>query len=279
MSRNSISSEGSSSILTHLNDVGQYKLLTKEEEFELARKVVSGDSEARMLFINSNLRLVVSIAKKYTNRGLDLADVIQEGYIGLLTAVDKFNPEKGFKFSTYATWWIRQSIFIGIEYKSSSIRQTKGTAHHMNIFRDWRAHLYSQLQREATPDEIASKSGMSLVQIKTLMLRERSLNTLPIDYYTYSESMMDKNDSFLEVEEDDYRHFIKNILSIAISEMDEKTKALLIDRFGLDGSNPLTLKELSHKHDISTKKIKTILDRAIANILEHFKRANISNVQ
>src|SRR5438874_6381609 len=149
-----------------LNEVGRYPLLTAEQEVELAKRIERGDAEAKELMINSNLRLVVSIAKKYRGHGLSLLDLIQEGIIGLIRAVEKFDYRKGFKFSTYATWWIRQAVQRGVANKSRTIRIPVHIVEREQKIARAERELIATLERAPTDAEIADKAKLPVKQVR-----------------------------------------------------------------------------------------------------------------
>ena len=158
----------------YLNDIGHNALLTPDQERELARRVVLGDFEARQKMIEHNLRLVVNIAKHYINRGMALLDLIEEGNIGLMHALEKFDPERGFRFSTYATWWIRQSIERAIMNQSRTIRLPVHVIKELNVYLRAQRHLEAQMGREPTAEDVAHLLGKSVDDVRRILnLNER----------------------------------------------------------------------------------------------------------
>src|SRR5207247_9875743 len=160
-----------------LNEAGRFKLLTAEEEVELAKRVERGDIEAKNLMINSNLRLVVSIAKRYQGHGLSLLDLIQEGIIGLIRAVEKFDWRKGFKFSTYATWWIRQAVQRGVANKARTIRMPVHSVDRERKISKAERELHVKLGRAQSLEEIAKEAKLPLKQVHELQDAARAMTS------------------------------------------------------------------------------------------------------
>src|SRR5918992_767389 len=161
-----------------LNEVGRYKLLTAEEEVDLAKRIERGDQEAKDLMINSNLRLVVSIAKKYQGHGLTLLDLIQEGIIGLIRAVEKFDHRKGFKFSTYATWWIRQAVQRGVANKSRTIRIPVHIVERETKISRAERELIAELERAPTDEEISTRAKRPIKRVREVRSGARAVTSL-----------------------------------------------------------------------------------------------------
>lgn len=181
----------------YLNDIGHNALLTPDEERELARRVVAGDFEARQKMIEHNLRLVVNIAKHYINRGMALLDLIEEGNIGLMHALEKFDPERGFRFSTYATWWIRQSVERAIMNQSRTIRLPVHVIKELNVYLRAQRHLEAQLGHEPSIEDVAHLVGKPVEEVRRVMgLNERMASLdAPLDIdpmLTIGESIPDE---------------------------------------------------------------------------------------
>ena len=179
-----------SNLSIYLNEIGQKPLLSVEEEKELAYRIMQGDNKSKALLIESNLRLVVVIAKKYTGMGLSLLDLIQEGNIGLMAAADKFDVQKGYKFSTYATWWIKQSIFKAIKSKGRNIKMPDHMHEKLAAYRKTVINLEDKLSREPTINEIAKEMNLSISEVYKLNLYQN--DTISINFLIGDE----KSDEF-----------------------------------------------------------------------------------
>ena len=235
----------------YLGEIGFSPLLTAEEEVLYARRALRGDEAARKRMIESNLRLVVKISRRYSNRGLALLDLIEEGNLGLIRAVEKFDPERGFRFSTYATWWIRQTIERALMNQTRTIRLPIHVVKELNIYLRTARELSQKLDHEPTAEEIATQLDKPVDDVsKMLRLNERisSVDT-PIGgdgEKALLDIIPDVNNSDPEVstQDDD----IKSSLIHWLDELNPKQKEVLARRFGLLGYEPSTLEELSLIH-------------------------------
>ncbi|MHB1062786.1 MAG: RNA polymerase sigma factor RpoS, partial [Thiobacillus sp.] len=232
----------------YLNEIGQAPLLTAAEEVALARRVVEGDFEARQTMIERNLRLVVNIAKHYANRGLTLLDLVEEGNLGLIHALEKFDPERGFRFSTYATWWIRQNIERAIMNQSRTIRLPVHIIKELNIYLRARRHLETHGVADASSDDIAALTGHTVEDVRRIMqLNERvaSLDA-PLDVdptLSLGEAIADDNahlpDEMLQLEE------IEHHVHEWLAQLNDKQRWVIERRFGLNGCAACTLEDLA----------------------------------
>src|SRR3954452_20250597 len=249
-------------IKIYLREIGQIPLLTPDQEIELAAKIKKGDREARALMIRSNLRLVVKIAHDYANLGLPLLDLISEGNIGLMKAVERFDPAKGGKLSTYAAWWIKQSIKRALANQSKTIRLPVHLVDKISKMRRTAMALTEQLGREPTDEELAAELQIptsKVADLKSVSVRPASLDA-PIgeegDSATFGEIVGDDNavSPFEGLRE-------KNLsadLSAMVNSLDKREAEIIKLRFGLDGRDELTLEEVGKKFHVTRERIRQL---------------------
>ena len=252
-----------------LNEAGRYPLLTAEQEVELSKRIERGDMEAKELMINSNLRLVVSIAKKYQGHGLSLLDLIQEGIIGLIRAVEKFDWRKGFKFSTYATWWIRQAVQRGVANKSRTIRiPVHIVERETKIARAERA-LTAKLGRQPTEPEVAKAAKLPLKQVREVRQAARAVTSL--DKPVGSDSEATFGDLFAgesgEVEEEVTVSLTEEALRIAVESLPDRERLVVKLRYGLDGDeDPKSLEEIGRRLGLTRERVRQIEANALERL-------------
>src|SRR5438876_7377326 len=220
-----------------LNEAGRYKLLTADEEVTLAKRIERGDKAAKDLMVNSNLRLVVSIAKKYQGHGLSLLDLIQEGIIGLIRAVEKFDWRRGFKFSTYATWWIRQAVQRGVANKSRTIRVPVHIVEREQKIARAERELVATLERPPTDEEVAKKAGLPIAQVREVKRAARAVTSLdrPVgddDSASYGDLFAAEQPA---VDEELDVSLRQEALHRALAQLPEREREVLKLRYGLDG--------------------------------------------
>jgi len=259
----------------YLREIGKVPLLTKEEEVELAKRIEKGDKRAKEKLIVSNLRLVVSIAKKYLNRGLSFLDLIQEGNTGLMRAVEKFDWRRGYKFSTYATWWIRQAITRAIADQARTIRIPVHMIETINKFRKVRRELSQKLGREATPEEVAKKMGISkekAEQIIRISQKTTSLET-PVgkEEDTRLKEFIPDEEMKSPMEAASFE-LLKHQISEVLKSLSPRERRILELRFGLVDHRPRTLEEVGREFGITRERIRQIEAKALRK-LRHPSRA------
>lgn len=253
----------------YLSEIGFSPLLTKEEEVTLARKILKGDVEARNRMIESNLRLVVKIARRYINRGLDFSDLIEEGNLGLMHAVEKFDPEMGFRFSTYATWWIRQTIERAIMNQGRTIRLPVYILKEVNAYFQAFRQLALELKRDPMPEEVAKKLNKSLEDINWLMSVVNDVTSLDTLLFEGEESTMVENvttenneDPLVLIGDEN----IEGILENSLHELDIKQQAVLVRRFGLHGHQKRTLDEVAEDLGLTREKVRQLQITALRKL-------------
>jgi len=257
------------SVKMYLKEIGKIELLNAEQERDIAQRMADGDEEAKETLINSNLRLVVSIAKKYMNRGLSLLDLIQEGNIGLIKAVDKFDYTKGFKFSTYATWWIRQAITRAIADQARTIRIPVHMVETINKLTRVQRQLVQDLGREPTTEELAKEMGMEPAKIREI--QKISQDPISIDKPVGEEEdshLVDfiSNDELAAPEEEVARILLKEDLIKALNSLTERERKVIELRFGLKDGIPMTLEQVGKKLGVTRERIRQIEAKAIRKL-------------
>ncbi len=266
-----IASATTDSLQLFLNDAGRYPLLTAAQEVELAKRIEAGDKHAKDLLVNSNLRLVVSIAKRYQGHGLTLLDLIQEGIIGLMRAAEKFDWRKGFKFSTYATWWIRQAVQRGVATKARTIRIPVHVVEREQRISRAERELIATLERPPTDQELAEKAKLPLKQVRAVRSAARSVTSLdrPVgmdDSASFGElfpSIDPQPDEQVEVE------LTEKALHAAVAELSEREQQILRLRYGLGGqSEPKSLEEIGRIMGVTRERVRQLEAEALRRLAE-----------
>ncbi len=261
--------DSDSGIKIYLREIGQIPLLTPAQEVDLAAKIKKGDNQARSLMIRSNLRLVVKIAHDYGNLGLPLLDLISEGNIGLMKAVERFDPAKGGKLSTYAAWWIKQSIKRALANQSKTIRLPVHLVDKISKMRRVAMQMSEELGREPTDQELADEVGLAagkISQLKTVSIRPASLDA-PIsedDSTEFGEIVgdMESQNPYEQLRDQDLRDEIGSLLEV----LDEREKKIIYSRFGLDGGKAKTLEEVGRKFGVTRERIRQLQNIALSKL-------------
>jgi RNA polymerase primary sigma factor len=261
--------EGENGIKIYLREIGQISLLTPKDEIRLAARIKRGDKEARAEMIKANLRLVVKIAHDYSNFGLPLLDLISEGNIGLMKAVERFDPKKGGKLSTYAAWWIKQSIKRALANQAKTIRLPVHLVDKISKMKRAGHKLSERLGREPTDQELADVLDIpraKVAQLRTISIRPASLDA-PIgdeDATEFSELVGDENalTPFELLRDKTLRQEVRDILD----ELDPREAEILTMRFGLDGNKPKTLEDVGRKFKVTRERIRQIQNIALTKL-------------
>jgi RNA polymerase primary sigma factor len=274
--------DGESGIKIYLREIGQVALLTPQQEIELAAKIKRGDQAARTHMIKANLRLVVKIAHDYSNLGLPLLDLISEGNIGLMKAVERFDPKKGGKLSTYAAWWIKQSIKRALANQSKTIRLPVHLVDKIAKMKRIAMRMSEELGREPTDEELAERLQLPVAkvsQLKVISIRPASLDA-PIgdsESTEFGEIVADESafSPYAMLHDKTLRHDIRQMLT----KLDEREAVIINLRFGLDGNKPKTLEDVGEKFKITRERVRQIQNIALTKLrrlLEKHERINPS---
>ena len=263
------------SVRLYLREIGKIPLLSSEEEMDLARRIVEGDKKAKDKMAEANMRLVVSIAKRYSGRGLDFLDLIQEGNTGLLRAVEKFDPDKGFKFSTYATWWIRQAITRAIADQARTIRIPVHMVETINKLLRTQRRMTQELNREPTIEELSKELDMEPEKIEYVIKIKQDISSLDAGVGRDGED----DDSVLQdfiVDEDTVspedsasNQLLKEQVQEILLSLSDREQKIVRMRFGLDNGKNHTLEEVGQEFAVTRERIRQIEAKALAKLRKH----------
>ena len=261
------------SVRLYLREIGKIPLLTSEEELALAQRVVSGDKRAKDQMAEANMRLVVSIAKRYVGRGLDLLDLIQEGNTGLLRAVEKFDPDKGFKFSTYATWWIRQAITRAIADQARTIRIPVHMVETINKLLRTQRRLTQELNREPSNEEIAKAMEIDVEKVEHIMKIKQDISSLDASVRDDEEDSVladfIEDEDTISPEESATNQLLKEHVKDMLGALTEREQKILKLRFGLEDGKSHTLEEVGQEFSVTRERIRQIEAKALAKLRKH----------
>ena len=261
------------SVRLYLREIGKIPLLNAQEELALANRVVAGDPKAKHEMAEANMRLVVSIAKRYVGRGLDLLDLIQEGNTGLLRAVEKFDPDKGFKFSTYATWWIRQAITRAIADQARTIRIPVHMVETINKLLRTQRRLTQDLNREPTNEEIAKEMEIEVDKVEHIMKIKQDISSLDASIRDDEEDSVladfIEDEDTISPEESATNQLLKEQVKDMLGALTEREQKILKLRFGLEDGKSHTLEEVGQEFSVTRERIRQIEAKALAKLRKH----------
>lgn len=264
------------SVRLYLREIGKIPLLSAEEELELAQKVVAGDKRAKDKMAEANMRLVVSIAKRYSGRGLDFLDLIQEGNTGLLRAVEKFDPDKGFKFSTYATWWIRQAITRAIADQARTIRIPVHMVETINKLLRTQRRMTQELNREPSIEELAKELEMEPEKVEYVIKIKQDITSLDAgvgrDGDGEDESVLGdfiEDEDSATPEESATSQLLKEQVQSVLSTLSDREQKIIKMRFGLENGKSHTLEEVGQEFAVTRERIRQIEAKALAKLRKH----------
>ena len=260
------------SIRMYLNEIGRYPLIDADEEVRLGRLIKKGDQAARKKLAESNLRLVVSIAQTYMGLGLGLLDLIQEGNVGLFRAVDKFDPEKGFKFSTYATWWIRQGVTRAIADQSRTIRVPVHMTETINRFNYTYRMMTQELNREPLIEELATELEMDVRKVRQIMRISQDILSIDTPVGKEEDTTLGdfiQDDKYEKPDEAANMHMVKTNLYDMLDFLTPRERKIVIMRFGLDGGEVHTLEEVGKEFGVTRERVRQIEAKTLQKLRNH----------
>jgi len=267
------------SVRMYLNEIGRVPLLTAEQEVSLAKRIEKGDLSAKQALAEANLRLVVSIAKRYIGRGLPFLDLMQEGNFGLLRAVEKFDHRKGFKFSTYATWWIRQAITRAIADQARTIRIPVHMVETINKLTHTQRRLQQELGREPLPEEIAAEMDLDIKKVNHILKISQDIVSLESPVGSEEDSKLGdfiEDESALSPFETAHRQMIKENIGDLLQYLSPREQKIIKMRFGLDDGIPHTLEEVGKEFNVTRERIRQIESKVLEKLRDHPMATKIS---
>jgi RNA polymerase nonessential primary-like sigma factor len=263
----------------YLNEIGFSPLLSAEEEVHFARLALKGDADGRKRMIESNLRLVVKISRRYINRGLSLLDLIEEGNLGLIHAVEKFDPERGFRFSTYATWWIRQTIERAIMNQTRTIRLPIHIVKELNVYLRTARELTKRLDHEATAEEVAKALDKPIDEVKHILGLNERMTSIDVPFGKEGDKTV--GDTIANENIDDPSELLQNedlnhCIDLWLSTLPEKQRDVVVRRFGLRGFDACTLEEVGKDVGLTRERVRQIQVDALRRLRDILEKEGLT---
>ncbi|MCA2004734.1 MAG: RNA polymerase sigma factor RpoD/SigA [Ignavibacterium sp.] len=275
-----ITTREAASLDKYLNEIAKEPLLTAEDEIELAIKIRNGDTSALERLIKSNLRFVVSVAKQYQNQGLSLGDLINEGNVGLMKAARRFDETRGFKFISYAVWWIRQSILQALAEQSRIVRLPLNRVGTLNRIGKAYSHLEQEFEREPSPEELASALEMDVEELSDVMKMNGKPMSMDAPFSQNDENNLHDvliNEELPSPDEELMTESLKEEIKRALNVLNEREKEVLKLYFGIDTDQPLTLEEIGEKFNLTRERVRQIKEKAIRKLRHNSRSKNLKS--
>lgn len=275
-----ITNREAASLDKYLSEIAKEPLLTPEDEIELAIKIRNGDTAALERLIKSNLRFVVSVAKQYQNQGLSLGDLINEGNVGLMKAAKKFDETRGFKFISYAVWWIRQSILQALAEQLRIVRLPLNRVGILNKIGKAYSHLEQEFEREPNPEELAKALEMDVEEISDVMTITGKPMSMDAPFNQNDENSLHDvlvNDELPSPDDELMTESLKVEIKRALNVLNEREKEVLKMYFGIDSDQPLTLEEIGEKFNLTRERVRQIKEKAIRKLRHNSRSKNLKS--
>ncbi|MFN3872936.1 MAG: RNA polymerase sigma factor RpoD/SigA [Ignavibacterium sp.] len=275
-----ITNREAASLDKYLNEIAKEPLLTADDEIQLAIKIRNGDSSALERLVKSNLRFVVSVAKQYQNQGLSLGDLINEGNVGLMKAARRFDETRGFKFISYAVWWIRQSILQALAEQSRIVRLPLNRVGTLNRIGKAYSHLEQEFEREPSPEELANALEMDIDELSDVMKMTGKPMSMDAPFSQNDENSLHDvliNDDLPSPDEELMTESLKEEIKRALTILNEREKEVIKLYFGIDTDQPLTLEEIGEKFNLTRERVRQIKEKAIRKLRHNTRSKNLKS--